>query len=128
MGAPATRGEWPCYSRTSLQSEVDVRDWSDASRTGEGEGCYLDVFRGALDAQESALQNIKRAETLCEYVLKLLARPKVRECEGLVLSADGSRRFTLVAKTKNVRFYEPSREARIVYLRVDLYGNVIYLC
>jgi len=56
----------------------------------------LDVIRGALDAQESALQNIKRAETLCEYVLKLLARAKIRECEGLVLLADGSRRFTLV--------------------------------
>jgi hypothetical protein len=88
----------------------------------------LDVFRGALDAQESALQNIKRAETLCEYILKLLARAKVRECEGLVLLADGSCRFTLVAKTKNIRLYEASREARIVYSRVDLYGNVIYLC
>jgi hypothetical protein len=104
------------------------RDVSDASRTGEGDGCYLDVFCGALDAQESALQNIKRAETLCEYVLKLLARAKIGECEGLVLLADSSRRFTLVAKTKSIRFYEPSREARVVYLRVDLYGNVIYLC
>ena len=39
--------------------------------------CYLDVFRSTLDAQESALQNLERAETLREYVLKLLTRAKI---------------------------------------------------
>jgi len=70
--------------------------------------CYLDVFRSTLDAQESALQNLERAETLREYVLKLLTRAKIGQCERFVLLADGSNCFGLAANINDVRCYESS--------------------
>jgi hypothetical protein len=79
-----------------------------AGTLGGSEARYLDVFRSALDAQESALQNLKGAETLREYVLKLLTRAKIGEGERFVLLADGSRCFGFVANVKDVRYYEPS--------------------
>jgi hypothetical protein len=80
--------------------------------TGWKEACYLDVFRSALDAQEGALQNLKGAETLREYVLKLLTRAKIGERKGFVLLADGSHCFGLVANIKDVRYYEPSAKRK----------------
>jgi hypothetical protein len=69
---------------------------------------YLDVFCGALDAQESALQNLEGAETLREYVLKLFTRAKMGQRERFVLLADGSYCFGLAANINDVRCYELS--------------------
>jgi hypothetical protein len=58
----------------------DVR-LASAGTTDGREACNLDVFRSALNTQESALQNLKGAETLREYVLRLLTGAKIRERE-----------------------------------------------
>jgi hypothetical protein len=46
-------------------------------RDDRWEACYLDVFRSALDTQESALQNFEGAKTLRKYFLKLFTRAKI---------------------------------------------------
>jgi hypothetical protein len=116
MGAPAAREEWRCYSYTSLQSIRECIRSVSAGTTGGKEAYYLDVFRSALDTQESALQNLKGAETLCEYVLKLLTGAKIREREGFVLLADGSHCFVFVANIKDVRFMNhPVKRERYIH-------------
>ncbi len=75
----------------------------------EGGGSYLDVLRSTLDTQESALQNLERAETLREYILKLLTRAKIGQREQFVLLADGSHCFGLATSIKDLRNYETSR-------------------
>lgn len=79
-----------------------------------GGAYYLDVFGSPLDAQEGALQNIKGAETLCEYVLKVPTGTKIGERERLMLLADGSLRFVLVANTSNFISHQVERK-RCIY-------------
>jgi hypothetical protein len=74
-----------------------------------GEACYLDVLRSTLDTQKSALQNLERAETLREYILKLLTRAKIGQRERFVLLTNGGHCFGLAASIKDIRNYEPSR-------------------
>jgi hypothetical protein len=92
------------YAFTIYQRNED--DQLSAGR--KGGASYLDVLGSTLDAQESALQNLERAETLREYVLKLFTGAKMGERERFVLLADGSHCFGFAANITDVRYHELS--------------------
>jgi hypothetical protein len=54
------------------------------------------------------VQNLERAETLREYILKLLTRAKIGQRDRFVLFANGNHCFGLAANINDVNCYELS--------------------